>query len=80
MLKRLSSSPLYQNKTNKTKSYDRRITCRLRNNYRSHPDLVGMPNALFYNNEMRCCIPNIGKNIEYDAKKVPNNFPFCLRR
>ncbi|KAG4075091.1 hypothetical protein HA402_008156 [Bradysia odoriphaga] len=55
MLKRLSENPLYQK--NKSNSYDRRITCRLRNNYRSHHDLVNMPNKLFYNNEMKSCIP-----------------------
>ncbi|KAG4074220.1 hypothetical protein HA402_015523 [Bradysia odoriphaga] len=63
MLKRLSEHPLYQKRT-ESNSYDQRITCRLRNNYRSHPDLVKMASELFYGNEMNDSIPRIGTAYE----------------
>ncbi|KAM8713640.1 hypothetical protein ACLKA7_013891 [Drosophila subpalustris] len=50
LMGRLMDSELYQVDDNG--SYDCRLQTRLRRNYRSHPEIVGLFNKLFYNNEL----------------------------
>lgn len=52
MFQRLYSSYPYL-KDSKAKVYNQRFISKLKNNYRSHPKLVAVPNQLFYNNEIR---------------------------
>lgn len=52
MFQRLYYSDPYQ-KDAKTKEYNQRFISKLKNNYRSHPGLVAVPNRLFYNHEIR---------------------------
>lgn len=52
MFLRLYYSEPYQKDT-KSKEYNQRFVSKLKNNYRSHPSLVAVPNKLFYNHEIR---------------------------
>lgn len=46
------TNELYKRNT-RTGEYNKRFITKLRNNYRSHPKLVALPNKLFYSNEIR---------------------------
>ncbi|KAG4073853.1 hypothetical protein HA402_014058 [Bradysia odoriphaga] len=52
MFLRLYNSETYQ-KNSRTREYNQRFISKLKNNYRSHPMLVAVPNQLFYNQEIR---------------------------
>ncbi|KAJ6648786.1 putative helicase mov-10-B.2 [Pseudolycoriella hygida] len=52
MFQRLYRSDPYR-KDSRTKEYNQRYISKLKNNYRSHPKLVALPNKLFYNHEIR---------------------------
>lgn len=52
LFQRLYNSEPYQANT-RTKEYNHRFISKLKNNYRSHPKLVAVPNKLFYNQEIR---------------------------
>lgn len=47
-----NTNELYKRNT-RTGEYNKRFITKLRNNYRSHPKLVELPNKLFYNKEIR---------------------------
>lgn len=44
--------PLYQ-KDPETDKYEPRVITKLLNNYRSHPEILHIPNDRFYDNELR---------------------------
>lgn len=52
MFQRLYFNDLYRKDTI-TREYNQRYISKLKNNYRSHPSLVAVPNKLFYNHEIR---------------------------
>ncbi|XP_078402574.1 putative helicase MOV-10 isoform X2 [Cetorhinus maximus] len=55
LLERLmSENSLYQ-KSPDTDSYNKHFVTKLLCNYRSHPDILEIPNELFYDNELKMC-------------------------
>jgi len=54
---------LYQPQTNQQghKSYDVKVITKLLKNYRSHPDILALPNQMFYDNELETCAEKIDR-------------------
>lgn len=63
--------PLYQKK--RKCGLNPMVVTKLRDNYRSHKDLLTIPNQLFYGNELRCCANpatvNASENLTWLPKK-----------
>jgi len=52
-MERLMEFPMYESK--KKVGYNPMIITKLLDNYRSHKDLLTIPNEIFYKGELRCC-------------------------
>lgn len=56
MMERLmSETEVYQKGLDKR--YNPKYVVQLLNNYRNHPEIIGMANSLFYNDELNCLGP-----------------------
>ncbi|XP_052781823.1 putative helicase MOV-10 [Mya arenaria] len=57
------------------KSYDVRVVTKLLNNYRSHPDILKLPNELFYESELKPCASIDREKLCQWAKLPVKGFP-----
>ncbi|EDW60247.1 putative helicase MOV-10 [Drosophila virilis] len=77
LLERLMLSRLYQ--LDESGNYDRTLQTRLRRNYRSHPEIVGLFNKLYYNDELMALAPPIKVNMAAKWKQLANaKFPILF--
>ncbi|XP_071140956.1 putative helicase MOV-10 [Mytilus edulis] len=61
------------------KPYDERIITKLLNNYRSHPDILYLPNKLFYDDELVVMADQMMRESLCDWEKLPNKgFPIIF--
>ncbi len=73
-MERLMDCPLYKKK--KKQGFNPMVVTKLLDNYRSHKDLLTIPNQLFYGNELRnCVIPSTVKDSEKLAWLPKKGFP-----
>jgi len=75
ILERLMKRPIYQPSEAEQK-YDHRVITKLLNNYRSHKDIMQVPNECFYENELKECADEYIKKSLCDWEHLPKqNFP-----
>ncbi|KAH8321921.1 hypothetical protein KR067_009822, partial [Drosophila pandora] len=78
LMERLLRSDCY--KLDENGNYDRSLQTRLRRNYRSHPEIVGMFNELYYNGELIAQAPESEVNHAANWKLLPNaKFPIIFQ-
>ncbi|TDG51099.1 hypothetical protein AWZ03_002462 [Drosophila navojoa] len=77
LMERLLHNKLY--KVDDDGSYDTRLQLRLRRNYRSHPEIVGIYNQLYYDNQLIPMAPLQKVNIAANWGLLPNGeFPILF--
>ncbi|KAH8395393.1 hypothetical protein KR222_009616, partial [Zaprionus bogoriensis] len=78
LMERLLRCELYSLDANG--NYDATLQTRLRRNYRSHPEIVGLYNRLFYNDELIALAPPDQINLAVSCRILPNaNFPIIFQ-
>ncbi|EDV55662.2 putative helicase mov-10-B.2 isoform X2 [Drosophila erecta] len=78
LMERLLRSDCY--KFDENGNYDRTLQTRLRRNYRSHPQILGLFNKLYYNGELISEAPARNVNIAANWSLLPNpNFPIIFQ-
>ncbi|KAM3872357.1 putative helicase mov-10-B.1 [Diretmus argenteus] len=84
LLERLMSDvPLYKKKMKKDKGerFNKRFITKLLKNYRSHPDILKIPNDLFYEGELQFCADEKMRNSYCGWKYLPmKDFPVIFHR
>lgn len=56
--------------------YDNRLITKLLSNYRSHPDIIRLPNEMFYDNELKYCADKMIRECFCSWDKLPKkDFP-----
>ena len=61
------------------KKYDERILTKLLNNYRSHPEILVVPNRCFYNNELEACADELERTSLCHWEELPKKgFPIIF--
>uniref|UniRef100_UPI00358F4B42 putative helicase MOV-10 n=1 Tax=Myxine glutinosa TaxID=7769 RepID=UPI00358F4B42 len=71
LLERLmTSNPLYQRREEES-AYDIKFVTKLLNNYRSHPDILKVPNMMFYDDELKACADEILRNSFCNWERLP---------
>ncbi|XP_064536155.1 putative helicase MOV-10 [Drosophila montana] len=77
LLERLMLSRLYQ--LDASGNYDRTLQTRLRRNYRSHPEIVGLFNKLYYHDELIPLAPTMKINMAAKWNQLANaKFPILF--
>ena len=61
-----------------TGSYDSRLVVKLICNYRSHPDILHVPNELFYMNELQYCADDLRNSFCHWDGLIRNGFPMIF--
>ena len=65
--------------TNVEEIYDSRILTKLVQNYRSHPDILRVPNELFYNGELQPCADKLVRESLCQWEHLPRKgFPLIF--
>ncbi|ALC40978.1 CG6967 [Drosophila busckii] len=78
LMERLLRSELYA--LDENGNYDVRLQTRLRRNYRSHPEIVGLYNHLYYNGELIAEAPPEQVNLAANWPLLPNTkFPIIFQ-
>ncbi|XP_034106966.1 putative helicase MOV-10 [Drosophila albomicans] len=78
LMDRLMANKLYQ--VNASGDYDKTLQTRLRRNYRSHPEIVGIYNKLFYNGELIPLAPPAEVNRAANWSVLPSQgFPIIFQ-
>ncbi|XP_058491151.1 putative helicase mov-10-B.2 isoform X1 [Solea solea] len=77
LLERLMKEcPLYRKQEN---AFDSRFVTKLLRNYRSHPDILHVPNELFYDGELQCCADEYLRNSYCSWQYLPKSgFPLIF--
>ena len=61
------------------KKYDERILTKLLNNYRSHPEILVVPNRCFYKNELEACADELERTSLCHWEELPKKgFPIIF--
>jgi hypothetical protein len=77
LLERLSKRPLYSRGEGGV--YDHRVVTKLLRNYRSHPQILKLPNDFFYNSELIPCADKIRSHSLVDWEHLPTQgFPLIF--
>uniref|UniRef100_A0A667Y4P6 RNA helicase n=1 Tax=Myripristis murdjan TaxID=586833 RepID=A0A667Y4P6_9TELE len=63
-------------KKNEHFKYNNHFITKLRKNYRSHPDILKIPNELFYDGELEPCADK--ETISFDWEGLPNKVPLIF--
>ncbi|XP_039484081.1 putative helicase mov-10-B.2 [Drosophila santomea] len=78
LMERLLRSDCY--KVDENGNYDRTLQTRLRRNYRSHPQIVGLFNELYYNGELIPQARSVDVNLAANWSVLPNpQFPIIFQ-
>ncbi|XP_043072284.1 putative helicase mov-10-B.2 isoform X2 [Drosophila grimshawi] len=78
LLERLLQSDVYA--VDASGNYDHTLQTRLRRNYRSHPEIVGLYNKLYYNGELIAQAPPSEVNLAAKWHMLPNStFPIIFQ-
>lgn len=72
MLERLMNDELYM-KDPDTKKYDSDYVTKLVNSFRSHPDILKIPNELYYEGELKVCADELQRNRFCNWEVLPND-------
>ncbi|KAG2468529.1 SDE3 helicase, partial [Polypterus senegalus] len=80
LLERLmTQNSLYQ-KTGEHGTYNSQFVTKLLRNYRSHPDILNIPNGLFYEDELQVCADEIIRNSYCNWEHLPKpGFPVIFK-
>ncbi|KAM3858874.1 putative helicase mov-10-B.1 [Diretmus argenteus] len=83
VMRLMSDVPLYKKKMKKDKGerFNKRFITKLLKNYRSHPDILKIPNDLFYEGELQFCADEKMRNSYCGWKYLPmKDFPVIFHR
>lgn len=62
---------IYQRKPKPYPPYDKRVITKLLQNYRSHEDILHLPNKMFYEGELKVCADQMMRNCLSDWEVLP---------